>query len=175
MTILDAQLQLSAAQAVTASAVSTNTIDLGTSRDIGTGTKLFAVVGVDTTAMPEEKKVEWILNYCRAMNQEIAELTDSVPWKWWAKYQTFDRQNARVEVVDLFHFLIFKVGYWLLAISDWLLAFGDWLLALALASSPLAALLSPLASRLSPLIPRPYSFTHFPSSTTSPFHTIRQG
>ncbi len=26
--------------------------------------------------------------------------------EWWAKYQTFDRQNARVEVVDLFHFLI---------------------------------------------------------------------
>jgi hypothetical protein len=29
-----------------------------------------------------------------------------VPWKWWAKYQKFDEQNARVEVVDLFHFLI---------------------------------------------------------------------
>ena len=27
-------------------------------------------------------------------------------WKWWAKYQKFDEQNARVEVVDLFHFLI---------------------------------------------------------------------
>jgi dimeric dUTPase (all-alpha-NTP-PPase superfamily) len=40
------------------------------------------------------------------MTQEIAELTDSVPWKWWAKYQKFDAQNARVEVVDLFHFLI---------------------------------------------------------------------
>jgi len=40
------------------------------------------------------------------MTQEIAELTDSVPWKWWAKYQKFDEQNARVEVVDLFHFLI---------------------------------------------------------------------
>jgi dimeric dUTPase (all-alpha-NTP-PPase superfamily) len=40
------------------------------------------------------------------MSQELAELTDSVPWKWWAKYQTFDQQNARVEVVDLFHFLI---------------------------------------------------------------------
>ena len=63
-------------------------------------------IGVDTTAMPEEKKPEWVLNYCRAMSQELAELTDSVPWKWWAKYQTFDRQNARVEVVDLFHFLI---------------------------------------------------------------------
>ena len=40
------------------------------------------------------------------MTQELAELTDSVPWKWWAKYQKFDLQNARVEVVDLFHFLI---------------------------------------------------------------------
>jgi dimeric dUTPase (all-alpha-NTP-PPase superfamily) len=63
-------------------------------------------IGVDTTALPEDKKPEWILNYCRAMTQELAELTDSVPWKWWAKYQTFDKQNARVEVIDLFHFLI---------------------------------------------------------------------
>jgi len=63
-------------------------------------------IGVDTLAMPEEKQPEWILNYCRALSQEIAELTDSVPWKWWAKYQTYDRQNARVEVVDMFHFLI---------------------------------------------------------------------
>lgn len=63
-------------------------------------------IGVDTTALPQEQKTEWVLNYCRAMQQEIAELTDSVPWKWWAKYQTFDMQNARVEVIDLFHFLI---------------------------------------------------------------------
>ena len=46
-----------------------------------------------------------MLNYTRAMQQEMAELIDSVPWKWWAKYQKFDEQNARVEVVDLFHFL----------------------------------------------------------------------
>ena len=63
-------------------------------------------IGVDTLAIPETKQPEWILNYCRAMSQEIAELTDSVPWKWWAKYQAFDKQNARVEVVDMFHFLI---------------------------------------------------------------------
>ena len=63
-------------------------------------------IGVDTTALPEERQPEWILNYCRAMSQEIAELTDSVPWKWWARYQQYDRQNARVEIVDLFHFLI---------------------------------------------------------------------
>ena len=63
-------------------------------------------IGVHTDAMDEPEKVKWLLNYCRAMTQEIAELTDSVPWKWWAKYQKFDEQNARVEVVDLFHFLI---------------------------------------------------------------------
>lgn len=67
---------------------------------------LNARIGVHTDAMSDEEKARWILNYCRAMSQEIAELTDSVPWKWWAKYQTFDEQNARVEVVDLFHFLI---------------------------------------------------------------------
>ena len=63
-------------------------------------------IGVDTSAMDEAEKTKWVLNYCRAMGQEMAELTDSVPWKWWAKYQKFDEQNARVEVVDLFHFLI---------------------------------------------------------------------
>jgi dimeric dUTPase (all-alpha-NTP-PPase superfamily) len=63
-------------------------------------------IGVQTDGMNDEERTKWILNYCRAMSQEIAELTDSVPWKWWAKYQKFDGQNARVEVVDLFHFLI---------------------------------------------------------------------
>jgi dimeric dUTPase (all-alpha-NTP-PPase superfamily) len=63
-------------------------------------------IGVRTDQMSEKEKIQWILNYSRAMSQEIAELTDSVPWKWWAKYQKFDPQNARVEVVDLFHFLI---------------------------------------------------------------------
>jgi dimeric dUTPase (all-alpha-NTP-PPase superfamily) len=53
-------------------------------------------IGVQTEGMTDEEKTKWILNYCRAMSQELAELTDSVPWKWWAKYQK----------VDLFHFLI---------------------------------------------------------------------
>lgn len=64
-------------------------------------------IGVaDFSAMTEQEQQHWILNYCRAMSQELAELTDSVPWKWWAKYQKFDEQNAKVEVVDLFHFLV---------------------------------------------------------------------
>ena len=63
-------------------------------------------IGIRTAGMSQDDKIRWVLNYCRAMSQEIAELTDSVPWKWWAKYQKLDEQNARVEVVDLFHFLI---------------------------------------------------------------------
>ena len=63
-------------------------------------------IGVDMTDLSDEDRTKWILNYVRAMQQELAELTDSVPWKWWAKYQDFDKQNAKVEIVDLFHFLI---------------------------------------------------------------------
>lgn len=63
-------------------------------------------IGVDTDTLDDDGRVQWILNYSRALSQELAELIDSVPWKWWAKYQTFDKQNAQVEVVDLFHFLI---------------------------------------------------------------------
>lgn len=67
---------------------------------------LNARIGVITEGMSEADQTKWVLNYCRAMSQELAELTDSVPWKWWAKYQQFDQQNARVEVVDMLHFLI---------------------------------------------------------------------
>lgn len=63
-------------------------------------------IGVNTDAMSDEDKAEWVLKYTLAMQQEMSELVDSVPWKWWAKYQKFDEQNAKVEVVDLFHFLI---------------------------------------------------------------------
>ncbi len=68
--------------------------------------ELNARIGARPRDLAEAEEQAWVLNYCRAMTQELAELTDSVPWKWWAKYQTYDRQNARVEVVDLFHFLI---------------------------------------------------------------------
>jgi dimeric dUTPase (all-alpha-NTP-PPase superfamily) len=68
--------------------------------------KLNHRIGVDPSTMDEEAQTEWLLNYTRALSQETSELIDSVPWKWWAKYQTFDMQNARVEAVDMLHFLI---------------------------------------------------------------------
>jgi dimeric dUTPase (all-alpha-NTP-PPase superfamily) len=64
-------------------------------------------IGVECDTMTEEEQQTWVLNYCRAMGQELAELTDSVPWKWWAKYQTFDKQNAKVEVLVL---LLFRLS-----------------------------------------------------------------
>lgn len=68
--------------------------------------KLNKRVGVDTDTMDDEERAKWILNYARALGQELAELVDSVPWKWWAQYQHFDKHNAKVEIVDIFHFLI---------------------------------------------------------------------
>ena len=67
---------------------------------------LNARIGVDLSNLDEAEQTRWVLNYTRALSQETAELIDSVPWKWWAKYQSFDLQNARVEVVDMFHFLV---------------------------------------------------------------------
>ncbi|MDR0351659.1 MAG: dUTPase [Puniceicoccales bacterium] len=69
-------------------------------------TALTGRIGIDSENLDENGKIEWILNYSRAMQQELSELVDSVPWKWWAKYQVFNEQNARVEIIDLFHFLI---------------------------------------------------------------------
>lgn len=48
--LTDAFLQLSTAQAVTATAVSTNTIDLGVARDIAPGKPMYAVFQTDVTA-----------------------------------------------------------------------------------------------------------------------------
>ena len=68
--------------------------------------ELNARIGVNLKDIDEQEQAKWVLNYTRAMQQEMSELIDSVPWKWWAKYQEFDEQNAKVEVVDLFHFLV---------------------------------------------------------------------
>jgi len=65
-------------------------------------------VGVDTDEISKDEQLQqqWILNYCRAIQQEISELIDCCQWKWWATYQKFDKQNAKVEIVDLVHFVI---------------------------------------------------------------------
>jgi len=43
-----------------------------------------------------------------ALNQEVAELIDSFPWKPWKepKYQIHDRSNAAMEIIDCIFFLV---------------------------------------------------------------------
>lgn len=63
-------------------------------------------IGVKPNGLSREEQTQWILNYTRALQQEASELIDCVPWKWWKKHQQFDYDNARMEVIDLFHFVI---------------------------------------------------------------------
>ena len=46
-------------------------------------------IGVEMKSMNDEDRVKWILNYIRAMQQELAELTDSVPWEMVGKISGF--------------------------------------------------------------------------------------
>ena len=64
------------------------------------------IAGKEIDHLDEKETATWLLNYTRALQQELAELVDCVPWKWWAHYQKMDIQNARVELIDIIHFVI---------------------------------------------------------------------
>lgn len=68
--------------------------------------KFSSSVGVPIGAeLTDQQKSFWINQHCNALSNEVEELRDSIPWKWWKKSEP-DFQNAKVEVVDLFHFVI---------------------------------------------------------------------
>ena len=48
---------------------------------------------------------EWLINYARAMKEELIELDEELLWKWWSKDE-IDLQNIRVELIDILHFLV---------------------------------------------------------------------
>lgn len=48
----------------------------------------------------------WLQRLVCAMQHELVELEDSTQWKWWSKYQEFNPQNVKVEIIDLLHFLV---------------------------------------------------------------------
>ena len=54
-----------------------------------------------------EERMIAIRNTSLALNQEVAELVDSFPWKPWRKKedQTWDTINATEEIVDILFFL----------------------------------------------------------------------
>lgn len=56
---------------------------------------------------------EWLNNYIAAASNELEELRDCTYWKHWCqeakdgrRFELFDLQNARVEVIDLLFFWI---------------------------------------------------------------------
>lgn len=53
----------------------------------------------------DQFRTDLITKYLVAMQVEMTELLDSMPWKWWKKGE-FNLQNARVEAVDILHFLV---------------------------------------------------------------------
>lgn len=48
----------------------------------------------------------WLRRFLRAMRDELRELEESIAWKWWKPTVKTDLPNVRVEIVDLFHFLL---------------------------------------------------------------------
>ncbi len=48
-----------------------------------------------------EQGLDWRL----AISQETAELIDSFDWKWWKK-MSVDTENAEIELVDIWHFVL---------------------------------------------------------------------
>lgn len=50
------------------------------------------------------------LDWNTAILVESGELVDHLAWKWWKKSGTSDLNQARMEVVDIWHFLLSRIG-----------------------------------------------------------------
>ena len=59
----------------------------------------------DEQLMVNDLPNEWLINYARAMKEELIELDEELLWKWWSKDE-IDLQNIRVELIDILHFLV---------------------------------------------------------------------
>lgn len=47
---------------------------------------------------------DWGSKLCTAMQQEISELRDEFPWKWWKNAKPINRENVLEEMIDILHF-----------------------------------------------------------------------
>jgi NTP pyrophosphatase (non-canonical NTP hydrolase) len=56
----------------------------------------------------EKQRMQSVRNHLLALYQEVAELTDSLPWKPWRDManQPFDTENVMREMVDIVFFLV---------------------------------------------------------------------
>ena len=54
---------------------------------------------------PNDPPTIWLSRYLKAIREEVEELEEAIAWKWWRPDRT-DMQNVRVELIDIFHFLL---------------------------------------------------------------------
>ena len=54
---------------------------------------------------PNSTSIEWISKFITALKDEVRELEEEIPWKWWSK-DPIDIQNIRVEITDLLFFIV---------------------------------------------------------------------
>lgn len=66
--------------------------------------KIIAAVA-ENELMVNDLPNEWLMNYSKAMKEELIELDEELLWKWWSKDE-IDMQNIRVELIDILHFLV---------------------------------------------------------------------
>ena len=59
----------------------------------------------DNKLMVNDLPNQWLVNYSKAMKEELIELDEELLWKWWSKDE-IDIQNIRVELIDILHFLV---------------------------------------------------------------------
>jgi len=62
--------------------------------------------GVDVTTMTFTERQDWMLKFALATYQELAELTETLPYRWWHKRKSFNQSAAKTEVIDLLHLVI---------------------------------------------------------------------
>jgi hypothetical protein len=55
---------------------------------------------------PNDLPTVWLHRFGKAMEDELREFKESLAWKWWKPGTKTDIQNTRVEIVDLFHFVV---------------------------------------------------------------------
>ncbi|WP_342045293.1 dUTPase [Bacillus sp. OTU530] len=53
----------------------------------------------------DKNVADWVLGITVAMDSEIEEIRQLLPWKWWKNEKEIDMEELRKEVIDLWHFL----------------------------------------------------------------------
>lgn len=62
-------------------------------------------LGRDPVISPNSTSAEWLAKFLLALKDEVRELEEEIPWKWWSK-DSLDMQNIRVEITDLLFFVV---------------------------------------------------------------------